>query len=89
MRSVIKNQKSEIIVNELITQWMKENKLTSLYKVSGEVNHIFTHFHLKLLLVRLELKSKVNMPKFSWLTWGEIEKKPISKLMQKIKEKLK
>jgi len=89
MQKINESQKLENIANELATRWMKENKLNFLYKLNGEVNHMFTHFHLKLLLVKLELKDKINVSKFMWLSWDEIENKPISKLMQKIKDKLK
>ncbi|MFL2661853.1 MAG: A/G-specific adenine glycosylase [Alphaproteobacteria bacterium] len=89
IRKVNENQKLETIANEITTNWMKENKFTFSYKFNEEVNHIFTHFHLKVLLVRLELKKKVNMSKYSWLTWSEIEEKPKSKLMKKIEDKLK
>ncbi len=89
VRNVCKKNKLEDIARQIVEMWMEKNKLAFLYKFSGEVNHVFTHFHLKLLLVKLELKQKVKIPKCMWLSWEEIEKKPVSKLMQKIKDELK
>ena len=89
MRNVYKKKELDDIAREVVNTWMEENKLIFSYKFSGEVNHIFTHFHLKLILVKLELKNIVKMPKFMWFSWEEIEKKPVSKLMQKIKDELK
>ena len=68
---------------------MEKNELKSSFRFIGEVNHKFSHFHLKVFIVELKLLRKLKKKKYYWLTYEEIEKKPVSKLMIKLKEKVK
>ena len=75
-------------VNKTANQWMKENNLKVSYEVVGEVVHKFSHFHLKVLIVEIRLDNTIKLRNFIWLKRKELKKKPISKLMFKIKEKV-
>ncbi len=72
-----------------VCSWMEKNELKSSFRFIGEVNHKFSHFHLKVFIVELKLLRKLKKKKYYWLTYEEIEKKPVSKLMIKLKEKVK
>ena len=37
---------------------MSSNKINKEYKILGHINHIFSHFHLKLFIVDIKLKKK-------------------------------
>ena len=37
---------------------MSSNNINQKYKILGYVNHIFSHFHLKLFVVDIKLKNK-------------------------------
>ena len=67
---------------------MVENNVNEPYKYVGQVTHKFSHFHLKVLIVKLRLAIKLNFNSFEWLTLDELDKKPISSLMMKVKKKV-
>jgi len=72
----------------LINAWLKKHRLTESFKNCGIIEHEFSHFYLKLLLVQINLRRKLQHQDFKWLTKEEFEKRPRSKLMNKVKEKL-
>ena len=72
-----------------VNNWLKIKKLKVSYKLAGNIIHKFSHFQLKVLVVKLELKNKFRLENFLWLTIKELNDKPVSKLMLKIKEKMK
>ena len=66
----------------------KKKRLKSFYKFIGEINHKFSHFQLKVLIVRLRLSNKLKLKGLFWLTKKELNEKAVSKLMIKIREKV-
>ena len=56
------------------------------YNLAGKVIHKFSHFQLKVLVVKLNLTCKLLLENFFWLTIKDLNNKPVSKLMMKIKE---
>ena len=76
-------------LDKTVNHWLKIKKLKVSYKLAGNIIHKFSHFQLKVLVVKLELKSKFRLENFFWLTIKELNDKPVSKLMLKIKEKMK
>ena len=76
-------------LDKTVNHWLKIKKLEVSYKLAGKVIHKFSHFQLKVLVVKLNLKSKFRLENFFWLTIKELNDKPVSKLMLKIKEKVK
>ena len=76
-------------LKKTVNDWLKIKKLQVSYKLAGKVIHNFSHFRLKVLVVRLNLKSKFRLEDYFWLTMKELNDKPVSKLMLKIKEKVK
>ena len=67
---------------------MNKNNLNFPYKLAGEIVHKFSHFHLKVLIVKIRLNERLKLRNFIWLTTKELKKKPISTLMLKIKKKV-
>ena len=76
-------------LDKTVNHWLKIKKLKVPYKLAGQIIHKFSHFQLKVLVVKLELKNKFRLENFFWLTIKELNDKPVSKLMLKIKEKMK
>ena len=64
----------------------EKKKLKVTYKLEGKVIHKFSHFQLKVLVVKLNLTSKLFLENYFWLTIKDLNNKPVSKLMMKIKE---
>ena len=69
-----------------VNNWLKKKKLKVSYKLVGKVIHKFSHFQLKVLVVKLNLSRKLLLENFFWLTIKDLNNKPVSKLMLKIKE---
>ena len=69
-----------------VSSWMKTNNIKMPFKYVGQIAHKFSHFHLKVFIVKLRLVSKLNFNNFLWLTMDELNKKPISSLMMKVKK---
>ena len=65
---------------------MSLNKISQEYKILGKVNHIFSHFHLNLFIVHIKLNRRVNFNGFEWVTEKNLESKPKSTLMKKVKK---
>ncbi len=86
---VIKEKKIESqIINQIISDWMSSNNLKTRFKVLGYVNHIFSHFHLKLFIVDIKLKEKISFNELEWVTEKTFDTKPKSTLMKKVKKKM-
>ena len=73
-------------LNKAVNNWLKKIKLKVTYKLAGKVIHKFSHFQLKVLVVKLNLTCKLLLENFFWLTIKDLNNKPVSKLMMKIKE---
>ena len=69
-----------------VNDWLKKKKLKVTYKLVGKVIHKFSHFQLNVLVVKLNLTYKLLLENFFWLTIKDLNNKPVSKLMLKIKE---
>ena len=85
-KDIAKNFTESEFFHETVNEWLKIKKLKVSYKFAGKVIHKFSHFQLKVLVVRLNLNSKIVFNNFYWLTKRELNDKPVSKLMLKIKE---
>ncbi len=83
-----KNKNNKKYLNQNALDWMEKNKIKTQYKFLGEVSHKFSHFHLKVLIVKLRLLKKKKLKNFFWLTLNDLKRKPISRLMFKIIEKV-
>lgn len=65
--------------------WLKSKKIEIRGKYIGFVNHQFTNFYLKLLIVKINLKSKNNNKLNGiWINEQEISSYPFSRLMEKV-----
>ena len=73
-------------LHKTVNHWLKKKKLKVTYKLAGKVIHKFSHFQLKVLVVKLNLTGKLLLENFFWLTIKDLNNKPVSKLMLKIKE---
>ncbi len=83
-----KNFENKKYLDRIVLEWVKKKRLKSFYKFIGEINHKFSHFQLKVLIVRLRLSSKFKLKGLLWLTKEELNEKAVSKLMVKIREKV-
>ena len=63
---------------------MSSNNLKTRFKVLGYVNHIFSHFHLKLFIVYIKLKEKISFNELEWVTEKTFDTKPKSTLMKSL-----
>ena len=73
-------------LNKTVNNWLKKKRLKVTYNLAGKVIHKFSHFQLKVLVVKLNLTCKLLLENFFWLTIKDLNNKPVSKLMMKIKE---
>ncbi len=80
--------KTEKLFFDLIKKWKISNKIIISSKKLDFVEHNFTHFHLKLLMVEIILNNKKMIDDFYWLSLDELKKKPISSLMMKVKKRI-
>ena len=75
-------------LHKTVNRWLKIKKFNVSYKLAGKVMHKFSHFQLKVLLVKLDLNTKFKLENLFWFTIEELNNKPVSRLMLKIKEKV-
>ena len=73
-------------INKIVLDWMSLNTISQEYKILGKVNHIFSHFHLNLFIVHIKLNNRVNFNGLEWVTEKNLESKPKSTLMKKVKK---
>ena len=85
-KNVDKNFNESEFLCKTVNHWLKKKKLKVTYKLAGKVIHKFSHFQLKVLVVKLNLTGKLLLENFFWLTIKDLNNKPVSKLMLKIKE---
>ncbi|MEE2694940.1 MAG: NUDIX domain-containing protein [Pseudomonadota bacterium] len=78
--------KDVIDFNKIINKWMRENNIQTSFKLIGKIKHTFTHFHLKVLIVELRLNKRIKFKNFFWTNLNDLERKPVSSLMKKIKD---
>ena len=79
---------SEDFLEKTVKEWMNKKNISTSYEFLGNLVHKFSHFHLKVLIVRLKLNKKFYYPGSIWLKQNELDEKPVSKLMLKIRSKL-
>ena len=70
-------------------EWKKKNKILENSKIISTLEHNFSHFQLKVLIVEIILNRKREINDFLWFTMNELKKKPISKLMSKVQKNIK
>jgi len=85
---LLKGQKKLVIQEKLIKNWLRFYNLRSLFKFNQEIDHEFSHFHLKLLIVEIKLKERASFKNFVWQDLKKFEGRAISKLMEKVKYKV-
>lgn len=65
--------------------WLRSKKIDIKGKYIGFINHQFTNFYLKLLIVKIHIKSKNNNRlNGMWINEQEISSYPFSRLMEKV-----
>ena len=74
------------LIDQIIYDWMSTHNINQKYKILGYVNHIFSHFHLKLFVVDIKLNSKIKLNNYKWMTERTYNSKPKSSLMMKVKK---
>ena len=85
-KDIDKNFIESEFLSKTVNHWLKKRKLKVTYELVGKVIHKFSHFQLKVLVVKLNLTSKLLLKNFFWLKIEDLNNKPVSKLMLKIKE---
>ena len=75
-------------LDKSISEWTIKKDIKNVHEYIGEVNHKFSHFQLKVLIVKLRSLRKFKLNNFYWLTREELNERAISKLMSKIREKV-
>ncbi len=76
------------IFKKLASKWLTKKKLGKDFQPHSLVEHEFSHFQLKLLIVNIKLKNKTKIDDYIWMSNYEFNKLPVSKLMFKVKEKI-
>ena len=79
----------EKIYRYQMKEWKKKNKISEKSKIVSTLEHNFSHFQLKVLMVEIILYKKREVNDFFWFTMNELKKKPISKLMSKVQKNIK
>ncbi len=74
------------LYENLVLEWKKKHSLEINHRKIDFVNHSFSHFHLKLLIVNIKLNKKVKLKDLQWMKIHKFEKKPVSTLVKKIKK---
>ena len=83
----LEKKRSEFqIQKDLIFEWFKFNKIKGDYELVSKIDHEFSHFCLKLLIVRIRSKYKKVFKNYEWVNDEEFQGKPLSKLTLKVKE---
>ena len=85
-KDIDKNFIESEFLSKTVNNWLKKKKLKVRYKLIGNVIHKFSHFQLKVLVVKLNFSHKLLLENFFWLTIKDLNNKPVSKLMLKIRE---
>ena len=75
-------------LNQVVSEWTEKKTIKNSYDFVGEINHKFSHFQLKVLIVKLELSHRLKFNDLFWLTNEELNEKAVSKLMKKLREKI-
>ena len=83
--SLTENSNENILLEKIDKEWKKKNLVKFDNKYSNYIKHTFSHFHLKLFIIEVNLKNKNKFKKFGWILDKNIENKPSSTLMKKIK----
>ena len=78
----------EKIYRYQMKEWKKKNKISENYRIISTLEHNFSHFQLKVLMVEILLNKKRKLEDFLWFSMSDFEKKPISKLMNKAQKNI-
>ena len=76
------------LLKAIADNWQKINSITHNHVFSKFVKHTFSHFHLKLFIIEINLKRKKRFVNFEWVLKKDIVNKPSSALMKKIQEEV-
>jgi len=76
------------LLKAIADNWQKINSITHNHVFSKFVKHTFSHFHLKLFIIEINLKRKKRFVDFEWVLKKDIVNKPSSALMKKIQEEV-
>ena len=76
------------LLKAIADNWQKINSITHKHVFSKFVKHTFSHFHLKLFIIEINLKRKKRFVNFEWVLKKDIVNKPSSALMKKIQEEV-
>lgn len=87
-RNVEEKDSKDFLIKS-VSSWMNQYDIETTHEYVGEVTHKFSHFHLKVLIVKIILPCKLYFNNFEWLTLKKLNQKPISSMMVKIKNKVK
>ena len=72
-------------LNLISKSWIKSNGINAEGENVGFINHQFTNFYLKLLVVKIHLKSKnKNIINGIWINENKLSNFPFSRLMEKV-----
>ena len=83
-----KNQSKKNLFKSLIEGWKVEKNLLFDHKDLCFVEHTFSHFYLKLLIVKIELSSKMKFRDLMWIKEKKFDVKPKSILVKKVRERI-
>tara|TARA_B100000029_G_scaffold477618_1_gene522819 strand:+ start:426 stop:1496 length:1071 start_codon:yes stop_codon:yes gene_type:complete len=83
---IVSDLSEETICEKLIFEWKKKNHINTNHETIGFIKHSFSHFHLKLFIVNIKLNKKIEFKEMNWIKTKDFEKKPVSKLVRKIKQ---
>ena len=72
----------------MIENWKVEKNLLFDHKDLCFVEHTFSHFYLKLLIVKIELSSKMKFRDLMWIKEKKFDVKPKSILVKKVRERI-
>ncbi len=78
----------ESLLKEVADNWKKLNSIKYKHTFGKYVKHKFSHFHLKLFIIEIKLKSKKKFANFEWVLNEDILNKPSSALMKKIQREV-
>ena len=78
----------EPLLKAIADNWQKINSIPHNHVFGKFVKHTFSHFHLKLFIIEINLKRKKRFVNFEWVLKKDIVNKPSSVLMKKIQEEV-
>ena len=65
-RNVEEKDSKDFLIKS-VSSWMNQYDIETTHEYVGEVTHKFSHFHLKVLIVKIILPCKLYFNNFEWL----------------------